>query len=91
MDIEQIFQEELDKYNDNYKDISSLVLEFKDVYSHYLELREQFKKLITPGNFNQHDLAVLLQKHIDIVSHINDINREIANIFSSFYPNSKEV
>jgi hypothetical protein len=91
MDIEQIFQQELTNYNNNYADISSLVLEFKDVYSNYLVLRDQFKSLITPGNFNQHDLAVLLQKHIDIVSHINDINKEIANVFSSFSSNSKEV
>jgi hypothetical protein len=91
MDIEQIFQQELTNYNNNYADISSLVLEFKDVYSNYLVLRDQFKSLITPGNFNQHDLAVLLQKHIDIVSHINDINKEMANIFSSFSSNSKEV
>lgn len=91
MDIEQIFQEELTNYNNNYADISSLVLEFKDVYSHYLVLRDQFKTLVTPGNFNQHDLAILLQKHIDIVSHINEINKEMANIFSSFSSNSKEV
>lgn len=91
MDIEQIFQEELTNYNNNYADVSSLILEFKDVYSHYLELRDHFKTLVTPGNFNQHDLAVLLQKHIDIVSHINEINKEIANIFTSFYPNPKEV
>jgi hypothetical protein len=91
MDIEQIFQEELTNYNNNYSDLSSLILEFKDIYSNYIELKDQFKTLITPSNFNQHDLAVLLQKHIDIVSHINQINKEIANIFSSFYPNSKEV
>jgi len=91
MDIEQIFQEELTNYNNNYADVSSLILEFKDVYSHYLQLKDQFEILVTPGNFNQHDLAVLLQKHIDIVSHINEINKEIANIFTSFYPNSKEV
>lgn len=91
MDIEQIFQEELTNYNNNYADVTSLILEFKNVYFHCLELRDQLKTLVAPGNFNQHDLAILLQKHIDIVSHINEINKEIANIFTSFYPNPKEV
>lgn len=91
MNIDQIFQEELSKYNNNYLDFTSLMLEFKDVYSDYLKLKDQFKNLVIPGNFNQHDLAVLLQKHIDIVSHINEINREIADIFSSFSPNIEEA
>ena len=91
MDIEQIFQEEVNNYNSQYREISSLVLEFGDLYSKYIDLRDQFKLIVIPNNFNQHDFSILLQKHIDIVTQISNINKSIADIFHSFSSNSKEV
>jgi hypothetical protein len=81
MNIEQIFQEELQSYNNIQSNLDSLVLEFKDTYAKYEDIKNTFRSTVSSRTFSHKDLTTLLEKHIAVVTQINDINRSIADVF----------
>lgn len=82
MDIEKIFEEELKKYNDLNIYIRSLFDEFKDLYSQCEQNAAMIKSLVSSRSFDSDTVSNLLQKHIDIVSDINQLTKKISNLFN---------
>ena len=81
--IETIFQEELTNMNSNVQKIDSLLMEFKDVNSKYIHLRTMFAQFTKDKSLTREKTSELLKVHLNIIQHLNDINKEILDIFTS--------
>ncbi len=82
MDLEKIFEDELKKYNDLNIYVRSLVDDFKDLYSQCEKNAAMIKSLVSSRSFDSDAVSNLLQKHIDIVSDINQLTKKISNLFN---------
>jgi hypothetical protein len=83
--IENIFQEELKNFDHTLSKVDSLLMEFKDVNSKYIHLRSLFAQFINDKSFTKEKTAELLKVHLDIINHLNEINRELLSTISSSF------
>lgn len=92
VDIENIFQEEIQNMNSQVGKMDSLLMEFRDVNSKYIHLRSLFSQFTKDKTMTKEKAAELLKVHLDIINHINDINREVLLLLNdSFTKNQDKV
>lgn len=90
VDIETIFQEEIQNMNTQVGKMDSLLMEFRDVNSKYIHLRSLFAQFSKDKSFTKEHAAEVLKVHLDIINHLNEINREILTLLNNSFVNNKE-
>lgn len=91
MDIEEIFQDELRKYERIAFYFNSLLLQSKDLYTQFERSAEDLKTLLSSKSFTSKDLSSFLEAHIAIVSNINSLNKEIYEFYQLIQKGTNET
>lgn len=81
-EIEQIFADEYLNFQVSLSKLNSLVLELHDITSDYDEIKLEFANIVKTRSYSARAVSSLLQKQLDIIIRMTDVNKEIAAILS---------
>jgi hypothetical protein len=91
MDPLQYFDEEYNSLQTSISDISSLVLECRDILSSSMTIQKRFQELYNSGNLTISDMSPMLDTISSILDLSSNLLNSIDNIKNKILLNNKKV
>lgn len=87
----QYFDEEYNSLQNSISDISSLVLECRDILSSSMDIQKRFQELHSSGNLTISDISPMLDTVSNILDVSSNLLNSIDNIKNKIILNNKKV